>query len=191
VIERDRISLLVRSAQTGDELAFAELVRSHQDRAVAYATAILGDYHLAEDAAQEAFVDAYRELRALRAPAAFGSWLRTIVFKHCDRLTRGKRPALPGLESALDIASPEPSPHEALETGETHAALRKRYRGALARGAAGRPAVLYGRMLARGDSRVSRRDEQRCQDPAVFGATAPETAHGRHRDALEGRTAFE
>ena len=61
------MSLLVRSAQAGDELAFAELVRSHQDRAVAYATAILGDYHLAEDAAQEAFVDAYRELRSLSA----------------------------------------------------------------------------------------------------------------------------
>ena len=79
----------MRSAQAGDELAFAELVRSHQDRAVAYATAILGDYHLAEDAAQEAFVDAYRQLRSLRAPEAFGGWLRTIVFKHCDRLTRG------------------------------------------------------------------------------------------------------
>ena len=114
----------MRSAQAGDELAFAELVRSHQDRAVAYATAILGDYHLAEDAAQEAFVDAYRELRSLREPAAFGSWLRTIVFKQCDRLTRGKRPALSGLESALDIASPAPSAHEALETGETRAALR-------------------------------------------------------------------
>ena len=125
MIERDRISLLVRSAQAGEELAFAELVRSHQDRAVAYATAILGDYHLAEDAAQEAFVDAYRELPALREPAAFGSWLRTIVFKHCDRLTRGKRPPLSGLESALDIASPDPSPHQALETGETHATLRK------------------------------------------------------------------
>ena len=122
-MEPDRI-LLVRSAQAGDELAFAELVRAHQDRAVAYATAILGDYHLAEDAAQEAFVDAYRELRSLREPASFGSWFRRIVFKHCDRLTRGKRPALSGLESALDIASPGPSPHEALETGETHAALR-------------------------------------------------------------------
>ena len=82
MLERDRISL-VRSAQAGDELAFAE-----------------GDYHLAEDAAQEAFVDAYRELRSLREPAAFGRWLCTIVFKHCDRLTRGKRPVLSGLESA-------------------------------------------------------------------------------------------
>jgi len=125
VIGRDRIPLLVSSAQAGDELAFAELVRSHQNRAVAYATAILGDYHLAEDAAQEAFVDAYRELTSLREPAAFGSWLRTIVFKHCDRLTRGKRPPLSGLESALDVASPAPSPHQAFETYETHAALRK------------------------------------------------------------------
>jgi RNA polymerase sigma factor (sigma-70 family) len=125
VIDRSRTALLVSRAQKGDELAFAELVRSHQNRAVAYATAILGDYHLAEDAAQEAFVDSYRELRSLRDPAAFGRWLRTIVFKHCDRLTRGKRPPLSGLESALDVASPDPSPHEALETGETHAALRK------------------------------------------------------------------
>jgi RNA polymerase sigma factor (sigma-70 family) len=125
VTERDRISRLVARAQTGDEIAFAELVRSHQDRAVAYATAILGDYHLAEDAAQEAFVDAYRELRSLRDPAAFGRWLRTIVFKHCDRLTRGKRLPISGLESALDVASPGPSPHQALETSETRAALRQ------------------------------------------------------------------
>jgi RNA polymerase sigma factor (sigma-70 family) len=125
VIERGRTSLLVLHAQGGDERSFAELVRLHQNRAVAYATAILGDYHLAEDAAQEAFVDAYRELRALRDPAAFASWLRTIVFKHCDRLRRGKRPPLSGLESALDVASPDPSPHEALQTRETYTVLRQ------------------------------------------------------------------
>ena len=153
---------------------------------MAYATAILGDYHLAEDAAQEAFVDAYRELRSLREPAAFGSWLRTIVFKHCDRMTRRKRPALSGLESALDVASPGPSPHEALETARDARGAAGRDRRALARGAAGRAAVLHGRMLARGDRRVSRRHEQRRQDAAVFGATAPETAHGRHREAVEG-----
>jgi RNA polymerase sigma factor (sigma-70 family) len=124
VTDRDRVSGLVSSAQVGDERAFAELVRLHQDRVVAYATAILGDYHLAQDAAQEAFVDAFRELRSLRESAAFGSWLRTIVFKHCDRLTRRKRLPISGLESALDVASPGPSPHEALETRETREALR-------------------------------------------------------------------
>ena len=65
--EKDRVARLVRSAQAGDDRAFAELVRSHQDIAVAYATSILRDYQLGEDAAQGAFVDAYRALPSLRA----------------------------------------------------------------------------------------------------------------------------
>ena len=190
MIERDRIAL-VRSAQAGDDVAFAALVRSHQDRAVAYATAILGDCHLAEDAAQEAFVEAHRQLRSLREPAAFGGWFRTIVFKHCDRLTRGKRSVLSGLESALDVASPGPSPHEAARSRRDARGAAAGDRGALARRAAGGPAVLHGGVLARGDCRVSRRDEQRRQDAAVFGAAAPETVHGRRRAAVEGRTAVE
>jgi RNA polymerase sigma factor (sigma-70 family) len=125
VIDRESASRLVSSAQAGDECAFAELARLHQDRAVAYATAILGDYHLAQDAAQEAFVVAFRELRSLREPAAFANWLRTIVFKYCDRVTRRKRRPISGLESALDIASPAPSPHEALEARERRAGLRE------------------------------------------------------------------
>jgi len=124
VIDRDAVSELVSSAQAGDEQAFAELVRLHQDRAVAYATAILGDYHLAQDAAQEAFVDTYRELRALREPGAFSSWFRTIVFKQCDRLTRRKRVVISGLESALEVAASTPSPHDEYEGRETRAALR-------------------------------------------------------------------
>jgi RNA polymerase sigma factor (sigma-70 family) len=101
------------------------LVRAYQDIAVAYATSILGDFHLAEDAAQEAFVEAYRELKSLREPAAFGAWFRTIIFKHCDRMTRRKRHPLTGLEAALEVASSEPSPHEILETREIEASVRE------------------------------------------------------------------
>ena len=122
--DRDSVGVLVSSAQAGDESAFAELVRLHQNRAVAYATAILGDYQLGQDAAQEAFVDAFRDLRSLQEPGAFGSWLRTIVFKHCDRMTRRKRLPMSGLESVLDLASPAPSPHEVLEARENRGRLR-------------------------------------------------------------------
>src|SRR4030095_8715520 len=110
---------LVRAAQAGDDLAFSELVRAYQDIAVAYATSILKDYHLAEDAAQEAFVDAYRELASLREPAAFVAWFRAIIFKHCDRMTRRKRPPVAELEAAFTVASMEPSPEENLELRET------------------------------------------------------------------------
>jgi len=116
--DREKITSLVRAAQAGDELAFAELVRAYQDIAVAYAASLLRDYHLAEDAAQEAFVEAYRALASLREPAAFASWFRAIIFKHCDRLTRRKRHPVTKLEAALEVASLAPSPQECLELRE-------------------------------------------------------------------------
>jgi len=123
--DKEKTMSLVRAAQAGDDLAFSELVRAYQDIAVAYATSILRDYHLAEDAAQEAFVEAYRELASLREPAAFAAWFRTIIFKHCDRMTRRKRRPLTGLEAALEATSPEPSPQEKLELREIKTSVWK------------------------------------------------------------------
>lgn len=121
--EKEQTTCWVRAAQTGDEFAFAELVRAFQDIAVAYAASILGDYHLAEDAAQEAFVETHRELPNLREPSAFAGWFRLIVFKHCDRLRRRKRLSTTGLEAALGIAAPEVSPYERLEAVERRQAF--------------------------------------------------------------------
>jgi len=42
----------------------------------------LARFQLAEDAAQEAFLEAYRNLDKLREPPAFPGWFRRIVFKH-------------------------------------------------------------------------------------------------------------
>lgn len=123
--DKETITSLVGAAQTGDDLAFAELVCAYQDIAVAYAASILGDYHLAEDVAQEAFVEAYRALPSLREPAAFAAWFRTIIFKHCDRIWRRKRHPMTGLEAALEVASPEPSPHETLESRERQQSVRE------------------------------------------------------------------
>lgn len=122
---KEQITALVIAAQKGDDLAFAGLVHAYQDIAVAYAAAILGDYHLAEDAAQEAFVEAYRNLAALREAEAFAAWFRTILFKQCDRQTRRKRLPLSALDSADDIASALPSPHDVLESREIGTAIRK------------------------------------------------------------------
>jgi RNA polymerase sigma factor (sigma-70 family) len=122
--DREQVAALVRAAQTGDERAFAAIVAAFQDVAVAYATSVVRDYHLAEDATQEAFVDAYRALGSLREPAAFPSWFRRIVFKHCNRITRRKDHGLAPLVAALEVASPDPSALDALEQRETRHALR-------------------------------------------------------------------
>jgi len=124
---REHVIALVQAAQTGDERAFAALVAGFQDVAVAYAASLTGDHHLAEDATQEAFVEAYRSLASLREPGAFPGWFRRIVFKHCDRITRRKQHGVASLAAALDVQSLELSPHDALEHRETrrelHAAI--------------------------------------------------------------------
>ena len=108
----------VEQAQAGSLDAFEALVRQCQDMATAYAYSLLSDAHLAEDAAQDAFVQAYRRLLDLREPKAFPAWLRRIVFTCCDRLTRRRRVATAPLESAGEVAAAAPGPAESAEGRE-------------------------------------------------------------------------
>ena len=101
----EALHLLVVRAQAGDLDAYAALVRRFQDMAVGYSFARLGDFHLAEDAAQEAFLSAFRDLAQLRDPAAFPGWFRTVVFKQCDRLIRRKQVPTVPLEVAAGLAA--------------------------------------------------------------------------------------
>ena len=64
----DELATLVRRVQAGDQEAYAEIVCRLQDMAVGYSYAILGDYYWAQDAAQEAFIEAYRDIAKLREP---------------------------------------------------------------------------------------------------------------------------
>ena len=56
----DDLKPLVTRSQAGDADAYGELVRRFQDMAYGYAYALLHNLSLAQDAAQEAFVEAYR-----------------------------------------------------------------------------------------------------------------------------------
>ena len=78
-------------AGLGDIRAFETIVRRYHKLAFGYAISILKDYHFAEDVVQETFTEVFKTLRNLRSPSAFPSWLRLIVHKQCDRLTRRKR----------------------------------------------------------------------------------------------------
>jgi RNA polymerase sigma factor (sigma-70 family) len=82
--------------------AFEQLVRRFQDMAYSCAYAVLGDFSLAEDAAQEAFITAWRKLDQLRQPEAFPGWFKRIVLTECSRLTRGKRLNVVPLETVLN-----------------------------------------------------------------------------------------
>ena len=58
----ENLSTLVAMARKGDTAAYGEIVKRFQDMAVGYALSVTGDFHLAEDATQEAFLQAYRDL---------------------------------------------------------------------------------------------------------------------------------
>ena len=68
------------------------------------AHAVLGDFHLSQDAAQEAFVAAYRKLAELRDAASFGPWLLKIARRRALRIKRGRRDARVGIEN-IDCAA--------------------------------------------------------------------------------------
>jgi RNA polymerase sigma factor (sigma-70 family) len=119
---------LVQRAQHGDLDAFDALVQRFRDMAVGYAYSLLHDFSLAQDAAQEAFVQAYRDLHSLRCADAFPSWFRRIVFKHCDRLTRRRRVPTVPLEAAGLVEAEARSPLEQLEAREESDAVMKAIR---------------------------------------------------------------
>lgn len=97
--------------------AFGELVRRYQDMACACAYGILGNFHLAEEAAQEAFLLAWQKLDELRDPRAFPGWLRAIVLSQCHRLTRGRRIHCVPIDGS-GIEAPVPDPEALLARRE-------------------------------------------------------------------------
>ena len=72
-------SELVERARRGDVDAYGEIVRAHETIAFRTAYLLTGDAGDAEEAAQEAFVKAYRALARFRRGAPFRPWLLTIV----------------------------------------------------------------------------------------------------------------
>ncbi len=113
-----QVDTAVEAAMAGDRAEFGDLIHRYQDMAFGYALSILGNYHSAEDAAQEAFVSAYFGLPALRDPAAFPNWLRGIVRNTCRRQTRGRRTILVPLDDALDLSDGAVGPDEQAERAE-------------------------------------------------------------------------
>ncbi len=115
----------LRTAPSADEreLLFGEVVRRFADMAFACAYAVLGDVHLAEDAAQEAFAVAWRQLGRVREPAAFPGWFRRVVLSQAHRLLRGRRAGELSLDTVGDLASEGPAP--AAERQDVQARVRR------------------------------------------------------------------
>lgn len=105
---------LVESARTGDRMAFAGLVKLYQANVYSLCYRMLGEAAEAEDAAQETFLRAYRQLQSYDSSRPFKTWLLAIGSHHCiDRLRqrRSNQFSLDGEPDEEQAALPDPCPN--------------------------------------------------------------------------------
>ena len=108
-MERDDAEL-IRSILSGDETAFSDLVKKYQKSVHALAWRKIGDFHIAEEITQDAFLQANKKLASLKNPSQFAGWLYVITDRLCKAWFRKKQ-----LNKQLDTQSLEATSEETLE----------------------------------------------------------------------------
>ena len=119
---------LIARAQDGDADAYAALVRAHQDVAFRTAMLITQSSAEAEEAAQDAFVKAWKALRRFRAGAPLRPWLLTIVANEARNRRRSA-----GRQAALALRAEAPGADRSAESAVLAAELRTALLDALSR----------------------------------------------------------
>lgn len=125
---------LINAAQKGDLDSFNSLILHYQDSVFNTALRILGDEDLAQDAAQEAFISAFRGIPSFRG-GSFKAWITRTVINACyDELRRQKRrPTTPlepetrdgeEMDSPKWLADPNMTPAEKSEADELEHAIQ-------------------------------------------------------------------
>jgi len=116
---------LVRSAITGREASFEELVRRYQRPIASYVYRMLSDYDASLDVTQEVFIKVYNSLERYSCDYKFSTWLYRIAHNaaidHLRRnsvTTQSLETENPGGAYQLQIESPRPTPEQDRERSE-------------------------------------------------------------------------
>ena len=117
---------IVTLACAGDRHAFEELVRRRQASIRGLLRRLCRDAALADDLAQETFMQAWRTIRGLRSARAFGAWLRQIAVNAWLRHRRGSED-FTNLEEAHELTS-LPATLESMDLDAALSALHPRAR---------------------------------------------------------------
>jgi RNA polymerase sigma-70 factor (ECF subfamily) len=119
-VGEDDDRLVVERCLGGDTAAFRTLVERYQRVLFTVAVRMLGDADQAADAAQDAFVRAYRKLQTYDSRHKFFSWLYRILVNECLNVRRSRR-LLEPLDAGLASAD---NPHRAAEQAELRASVQ-------------------------------------------------------------------
>lgn len=121
------VFIVQQSEGEAAEEAFAGLIDRFWNSAVSWAYAYLGDLDHAQDAAQDAFISAYRHLDALREPRAFPSWLRRLVITQAMRTVRDRTQTTQTLDDETAMSEMD-DPAHVVETATRRNGVREAVR---------------------------------------------------------------
>ena len=113
---------LINKVLSGDDEAFTTLVRKHQKSVHALAWRRIGDFHFAEEIAQDTFLRAYKALPKLKDPRQFSGWLYVITNQLCNTWLAKNKSIIESVED-IPVAEMQRMSYEryALDTQEKEA----------------------------------------------------------------------
>ena len=126
--DRTEEQILVMRAQRGEQDAFRVLVERYQKLVYTLALRMLNVPADAEDAAQEAFLSAWKALPRFRMDAKFSTWLYRLTVNAATDMLRRRRKEPDSLDDAerpVQAADSTDTPEEAAQRAERRAMVRR------------------------------------------------------------------
>ena len=120
----DSDARLVERARQGDGRAFDEIVARHKRAVYSTARRLLGSHEDADEAAQVAFVRAWRAIGGFRGESSLRTWLVRIVL-NVSKSLRAKAPPLDGLDGQEQLADTGAGADDLLRQRESRARVRR------------------------------------------------------------------
>ena len=94
-------NLYIQKVLAGDRHAFRYFIQTYKDMAFSVALSLVKQEHLAEEVAQEAFIQAYLSLRSFKSQAKFSTWFYRIVVRCGYKMLQKNN--IPSIEIQLDM----------------------------------------------------------------------------------------
>jgi len=116
---------LVTRAQNGERNAFSELVCIHAQGVLNVIYRMCGDTQVAEDAAQETFIQAWLHLSSYRPQTSLRNWLYRIAVNAATDILRKEKRILPNALEDLQLNDPQPGPEALYSEGEQARVIQK------------------------------------------------------------------
>jgi len=116
---------LLALAAAGDQAAFAQLVRRHQDKVFGLAFRFSRDRQDAEELAQEVFFKVWRHARSFRGESLFSTWLYRLAVNTCLNHRQGKKTKPQPLPLTGDFAAGAAAAADDLVAAEREGQMKK------------------------------------------------------------------